>query len=113
MPGYITLRDDGVYPYQGDADGVIRSDTDPSELVDLIHLEHVEIYFTSVTDGKGFAMARKFRKLGYEGHLRAAGHVIQDQYDEARRSGFDELLIRAELFHLREEPEKDEVDISP
>ena len=113
MSGYITLRDDGAHPYQGRADGVIRSDTDPNELVDLIHLGHVEIYFTSVTDGKGFEMAKKFRKLGFEGHLRAAGHVIQDQYDEARSSGFDEVLIRSELFYQREEPENDDRGMTP
>jgi uncharacterized protein (DUF934 family) len=31
--------------------------------------------------------------MGYAGRLRAAGHVIADQYTMARRSGFDEVEI--------------------
>jgi uncharacterized protein (DUF934 family) len=31
--------------------------------------------------------------MGFEGRLRARGHVIADQYAMARRSGFDEVEI--------------------
>ena len=35
--------------------------------------------------------------MGYVGRLRAAGHVIADQYAMARRSGFDEVEIGDDL----------------
>jgi uncharacterized protein (DUF934 family) len=35
--------------------------------------------------------------LGYTGRLRAKGHVLADQYAMARRSGFDEVEISADL----------------
>ena len=33
------------------------------------------------------------RRAGYQGRLRARGHVIADQYAMARRAGFDEVEI--------------------
>ena len=42
-------------------------------------------------------MASRLRQMGYEGRLRACGHVIADQYPQARRSGFDEVEISADL----------------
>ena len=64
------------------------------------HLEAlalVRIAFPSFADGRGFTLARHLRSMGYQGRLRAAGHVIADQYDMARRSGFDEVEISEAL----------------
>ena len=47
----------------------------------------IRIPFASFADGRGFTLARQLRLLGYRGRLRAAGHVIADQYAMARRSG--------------------------
>jgi uncharacterized protein (DUF934 family) len=41
--------------------------------------------------------------LGFTGRLRAAGHVIADQYAMARRSGFDEVEISDELAERQPE----------
>ncbi|MCB1328889.1 MAG: DUF934 domain-containing protein [Maritimibacter sp.] len=57
----------------------------------------IRIPFASFADGRGFTLARQLRLLGYRGRLRAAGHVIADQYAMARRSGFDEVEIDADL----------------
>ena len=35
--------------------------------------------------------------MGYNGRLRAKGHVIADQYAMARRAGFDEVEIDDDL----------------
>ncbi len=35
--------------------------------------------------------------MGYDGRLRARGHVLADQYAMARRSGFDEVEISDDL----------------
>ena len=76
----------------------LASDTDISELVDhLPDLKMIRIDFPSFADGRGFTLARLLRLNGYRGRLRARGHVIADQYAMARRAGFDEVEISAEL----------------
>ena len=45
----------------------------------------------------GFELAHRLRALGYAGRLRAQGHVLADQYTLARRAGFDEVEISADL----------------
>lgn len=57
----------------------------------------IRIRFAVFSDGRGFTMARRLRRLGYGGRLRAQGHVLADQYAMARRSGFDEVEISADL----------------
>ena len=57
----------------------------------------VRIAFPSFADGRGFTLARQLRAAGYRGRLRAAGHVLADQYAMARRAGFDEVEIDEDL----------------
>ena len=57
----------------------------------------IRIRFAAFNDGRGFTLARRLRRLGYGGRLRAHGHVLADQYAMARRSGFDEVEISADL----------------
>ena len=65
----------------------------------------IRIPFPSFADGRGFSLARHLRLLGYRGRLRAAGHVIADQYTMARRCGFDEVEIPADLAQRQPEPQ--------
>ncbi|MFW8592675.1 DUF934 domain-containing protein [Cribrihabitans neustonicus] len=65
--------------------------------VALDGVELVRVQFPSFADGRGFTLARKLRLKGFEGRLRAFGHVLADQYAMARRSGFDEVEISDEL----------------
>jgi uncharacterized protein (DUF934 family) len=60
-------------------------------------LQMIRIKFADFADGRGFSIARRLRLLGYKGRLRAVGHVLADQYAMARRSGFDEVEIDADL----------------
>jgi len=53
--------------------------------------------FPSSADGRGFTIAKRLRLMGYQGRLRAHGHVIADQYAMARRAGFDEVEIPDDL----------------
>ena len=57
----------------------------------------IRVEFPSFSDGRGFTLARRLRSLGFSGRLRARGHVLADQYTMARRAGFDEVEISAEL----------------
>ena len=84
----------------------LASTDDPAQLRDrLAHIDLIRVAFPSFSDGRGFTMARTLRQMGYCGRLRAAGHVIADQYAMARRDGFDEVEISADLA-LRQ-PEAD------
>tara|TARA_Y100000815_G_scaffold11058_2_gene9877 strand:+ start:31232 stop:31678 length:447 start_codon:yes stop_codon:yes gene_type:complete len=57
----------------------------------------IVIDFPSFADGRGFSLAKRLREAGYRGTLRATGHVIADQYRNARRVGFDEVEISEDL----------------
>ncbi len=64
----------------------------------------IRVSFQSHTDGRGFSLARCLRLLGYRGRLRAAGHILADQYAMVRRSGFDEVEVSPAL--ARRQPEE-------
>lgn len=73
----------------------VPADADPATIplcADIIRVD-----FPSFADGRGFTIARMLRLRGFEGRLRAHGHVIADQYAMARRSGFDEVEISQSL----------------
>ena len=72
----------------------LPSDTDPALLGALTDgIDMIRIDFPSSADGRGFTLAQRLRLLGYQGRLRARGHVLCEQYAMARRSGFDEVEI--------------------
>ncbi|WP_375227470.1 DUF934 domain-containing protein [Roseobacter sp. S98] len=81
-----------------DADALdVPSDTDPADIPLCDGLKMIRVDFPSSADGRGFTIARALRLRGYQGRLRAKGHVLADQYAMARRSGFDEVEISDEL----------------
>ena len=71
----------------------LPSDTDPATIELADNLQMIRIAFPSAADGRGFTIARALRLRGFDGRLRAFGHVIADQYAMARRAGFDEVEI--------------------
>lgn len=76
----------------------LPGDADPAALADhLDRLAMIRIGFASFADGRGFTLARRLRRMGFTGRLRATGHVLADQYAMARRSGFDEVEIDPDL----------------
>lgn len=95
----VIVRDDGFHADDHNGQALeIASDTKPDALpasFDGVGL--VKVAFPSFSDGRGFTLARLLRLNGYTGRLRAAGHVIADQYAMARRSGFDEVEISDDL----------------
>ncbi|AUH33882.1 DUF934 domain-containing protein [Paracoccus tegillarcae] len=97
MSDVIIVRDDGFHPAGNAPEVLLAPDTDPEQLVDHLHRGLVAIDFPAMTDGRGFSLARRLRALGYTGQLRATGKLIADQYAMARRVGFDEVEIPAEL----------------
>ena len=84
----------------------LPSDTDPAQLSGKLDgVAMIRVDFPSFSDGRGFTIARQLRRMGYDGRLRAAGHVIADQYAMARRSGFDEVEIDEDLAARQPEPQ--------
>jgi uncharacterized protein (DUF934 family) len=82
------------------------NDRDPADLAPwLDRLALVRVAFPAMADGRGFSIAARLRAMGYEGRLRAAGPLIADQYPAARRTGFDEVEVPAEI--AERQPEED------
>lgn len=75
----------------------LAADTDPAALTGLNNATMIRIDFPSSADGRGFSLAAILRSNGYTGRLRARGHILADQYAMARRSGFNEVEINADL----------------
>lgn len=76
----------------------LASDAEPKDLAGKLDgIDMIRVDFPSFADGRGFTIAAQLRRLGFQGRLRARGHVIADQYAMARRSGFDEVEISSEL----------------
>ncbi len=73
----------------------VPADANPGEVP--LNADIIRIAFPSAADGRGFTIARILRARGFEGRLRAHGHVIADQYAMARRVGFDEVEIPEDL----------------
>ena len=75
----------------------VPSDAEPDAVRTVMQAPMIRIAFPSFADGRGFTLATILRRAGYQGRLRAHGHVIADQYAMARRSGFDEVEISDDL----------------
>jgi uncharacterized protein (DUF934 family) len=75
----------------------LPSDVQPEDIRLTETLEMIRIDFPSAADGRGFTIARALRLRGYQGRLRAKGHIIADQYAMARRAGFDEVEVTDEI----------------
>ncbi len=72
----------------------LAPDTPPESLPALAReARAIRIAFPAFADGRGFTLASMLRRAGFSGRLRAAGHVLADQYAMARRAGFDEVEI--------------------
>ncbi len=82
----------------------LPSDADLASLDDRLEdIDLIRVDFPSFADGRGFTIAKELRRAGFQGRLRAKGHVIADQYAMARRSGFDEVEIDADLAQRQPE----------
>ena len=76
----------------------VAGDTAAEDLQALLaHVAMIRVTFPTFADGRGFTLAHRLRRMGFAGRLRAAGHVLADQYTMARRSGFDEVEIDAAM----------------
>lgn len=88
----LSLSTHGLEPQHTGVD--IPNETKPEALAGLLNsVAAIRIPFPSFADGRGFSIAQKLRRMGFNGLLRAQGNVLADQYPLALRSGFDEVEI--------------------
>lgn len=96
--GFVSLEDLAANDSAPSVAVDVPSDADPAVLAGRLQaIDLIRIDFPSFADGRGFTIAKRLRSMGFEGRLRAKGHVISDQYAMARRVGFDEVEIDAAL----------------
>lgn len=80
--------------YTGGAAVLLPVDAAPAAITPhLDRLSLVVIPFANAADGRGFSLAAALRTLGYQGHIRARGHILVDQFRAALRTGFDDVEI--------------------
>lgn len=93
----VIVRDTGFAADGGAAWHGLATDAGAAALEDARRASRVRIEMGHFADGRGFTLARRLRQMGFTGPLRLAGHVLADQYAMARRAGFDEVEIDADL----------------
>lgn len=59
----------------------------------LPRLALVAIAFPAFSDGRGFSQARRIRRSGFTGELRASGPLTADQFAYALACGFDTIEL--------------------
>lgn len=103
--GFVGLDDLTVSDTAGHAID-LANDADLERLVGFLdQVALIRVAFPSFADGRGFSIAVRLRSMGYRGRLRAFGHLLADQYPNARRSGFDEVEISDDLAARQPEPQ--------
>lgn len=71
----------------------------------LPRLALLAVSFPAFSDGRGFSIARRLRRAGFTGRLRAVGPLIPDQFAYALACGFDEVELPA-TSAARQDPEQ-------
>jgi len=72
----------------------VPNTTKPDQLKALFNeVSLISIAFPSFSDGRGFSIAKRLRRDGFTGTLRATGPLIADQYAHAKACGFDEIAV--------------------
>lgn len=74
----------------------LANDADPL-LLSLEGVHRVDLNFPKFSDGRAFSQAFLLhRRLGFKGDIRATGDVLVDQLAQMQRSGFTEVVLRAD-----------------
>lgn len=96
------VADPHEFDFQSPAPGIAHWDLDGALSLDQLPdgfetKAALRIIFSGYADGRGFTLAAQLRRAGFQGHLRAHGPLVADQYAMARRSGFDDVEIPDEI----------------
>lgn len=76
---------------------ILPNTTNPNEaFASFADLPILGIEFPTYADGRGATLAKRLRRLGFKGKLRAIGPLIPDQFSDLIACGFDEVEISQE-----------------
>lgn len=77
----------------------LHNDIDLKQVADeIIALPLIAINFPGFMDGRGFSLARLLReRYGYQGEIRAIGHIIRDQLCYLKRCGFNAFAFEESI----------------
>ena len=80
----------------------------------LDFMSAIAIEFPTLTDGRGFSLARLIRATGFAGRLRAVGFIVPHQFRHLCSVGFDEYLATEKIATQFPEPLwREQLDIAP
>ncbi|MBC8128820.1 MAG: DUF934 domain-containing protein [Rhizobiaceae bacterium] len=84
-------RDDGRNERLGLS---VANDTQLSAIEPYLgSVDLIAVSFPSFSDGRGLSLAKRLRRAGFSGTLRASGPLIADQFAETLACGFDEVKL--------------------
>jgi len=99
--GGLLLDRDGSFPngFSGRRGLVLPGEAKAEEAFATAQgFDAIAITFPVFSDGRGFTLARRLRRLGWAGHLRTRGPLLPDQLVMALACGFDAVEIAPELL---------------
>ncbi|MEN3793117.1 DUF934 domain-containing protein [Fulvimarina sp. MAC3] len=71
---------------------LVPNDADVADIARYFgSVDLIAVIFPAFADGRGFSLAKRLRREGFEGTLRASGPLIADQFADALACGFDEV----------------------
>ena len=82
-------------PEQGEVLRLEPTDDPAAAAERLARVARVEVHFPKFGDGRGFSIGRLLReRYGYQGELRAVGHITRDHLFFLESCGFDAFQLR-------------------
>jgi len=82
-------------PEKGDVLRLEPTDDPAAVAQRLARAARVEVHFPKFGDGRGFSIGRLLReRYGYQGELRAVGHITRDHLFFLESCGFDAFELR-------------------
>lgn len=92
-----TINDDGLVNTFQNTIEILPNTANPNEaFASFADLPILGIEFPTYADGRGATLAKRLRRLGFMGKLRAIGPLIPDQFSDLIACGFDEVEITEE-----------------
>ena len=93
------MADSDALKARGDVGVFLENDADlPAVAEHLTGLPVIAINFPGFMDGRGFSLARLLReRFGYQGEIRAVGHIIRDQLTYLKRCGFTSFCFNDDV----------------
>jgi len=95
IKGRRVVAENTPSPEKGDVLRLEPTDDPAAVAQRLARAARVEVHFPKFGDGRGFSIGRLLReRYGYQGELRAVGHITRDHLFFLESCGFDAFELR-------------------